>query len=89
MGARMTPPRESSIDVELTPARGHGIEAMAKMHPGLARESNRTYVFGGLVYWQTARWLVDNELAYFPSGSVMLRFTPAGYELALDLELVG
>lgn len=66
----------------LTPARKRGLAVLADVHPGAARESNVTSLRAHYVYWQTAKWLVGEELAYYPSGSTMLALTETGVELA-------
>lgn len=71
----------------LTPARRRGFDVLVAQQAErkLARESNTTDPAKGYVYWQTCKWLVTNELAYYPSGSTMLALTSAGHELASTL----
>lgn len=64
--------------MKLTPARQRGLDVIAACEPRDARESNVTDLRLGLVYWQTARWLVEHGLAYYPTGSTLLALTPAG-----------
>lgn len=72
--------------VKLTPARLRALEVIAAQEakgPGVyARYSNETNLAAGTVYWQSADWLVKNELAWYPSGSTWLVLTEAGRTLA-------
>ena len=73
-----------ALAAELTPARRRGFDVLVDQQEQgrLARESNVTDAAAGYVYWQTSKWLVARELAYFPSGSTMLALTGRGRELA-------
>lgn len=70
------------MTAKLTPARRRGLAVLAAAHPGCTRESNVTSMAAHYVYWQTAKWLVDEGLVYYPSGSHTLMLTAAGVELA-------
>lgn len=63
-----------------TPARRRGFEILAAHDPACCRESNTTDEKAGYIYWQVARWLVEEGLAYFPSGSIMLSLTAEGHK---------
>lgn len=67
-----------------TPARAAGFAVLVAQQAAgrYARESNCTDTNAGYVYWQTARWLVEQDLAYFPSGSTWLALTAKGRERA-------
>jgi hypothetical protein len=74
----------------LTPARRRAIEVMAAIHPRPARVSNTTMSNtttrtggAGLVYWQSADWLVEQGLAQATdSGGLVL--TAAGVAACAD-----
>lgn len=74
---KMTAPRE----------RGFRVLVAEQAEGRLARESNATSEAAGYVYWQTVRWLITSELAYFPSGSTHLALTDKGRELAKEMGL--
>lgn len=67
----------------LTPARRRSLAVLAH---GLARRSNVTRANvdhrGELVCWQTADWLVEQGLAYYPGGPPVLALTDKGRNLA-------
>lgn len=71
---------------KLTPARLRALEVLAAQEakgPGVyARYSNETNLAAGTVYWQSADWLLKNELAVYPSNSPYLALTEAGRTLA-------
>lgn len=69
----------------LTPARRRGLEVLAATHPYSGRYSNVTEagyrdLRVSLVYWQTADWLVAQQLAeeLLVDGERLLNLTPAG-----------
>lgn len=75
---------------KLTPARRRALEVLADRHRKgrCARVSNTTDLDEGLLYWQSAEWLVAQGLAEpigaelgWPSNTY-LRITPAGIEAA-------
>ncbi len=72
--------------LKLTPARRKALEVLAERHAKgrSGRVSNITNAGEGLVYWQSANWLVDQGLAEPVGGRheyfVYLRITEAGLE---------
>lgn len=77
-----------------TPARRRALAAMLDVHPELARESNVTGVHRGnaFVYWQSARWLVEQGLAEQGLADQLypgLGLTDAGLALAQELQEAG
>ena len=75
--------RQLEVGYDFTPARARGFKVL--VDHGEARYSNTTNAATGDVYWQTANWLVESGLAYYPSGSSVLHLTQAGRALALRL----
>jgi hypothetical protein len=73
---------------KLTPARRGGLEALAA-RPTAARRSNRTDWEHGYVYWQTADWLVDQDLARRTGhvGDDQLALTDTGRTLCVELSI--
>lgn len=47
----------------MTPARRKALAALVQAAPGAARVSNETVIELGYVYWQSADWLLAEELA--------------------------
>jgi hypothetical protein len=76
-----------ALQVKLTPARRKALDVMRREHPRWVRISNVT-MYGGSVYWQTARWLEDHGLARIPTDEVgntfgeHLELTPVGLEFS-------
>ena len=66
----------------LTKPRARGLAALAGRYPGAGRISNVTDEAVGYVYWQTARWLIENELAFSPGGEPSIMLTPRGVDVA-------
>lgn len=74
----------------LSPARRKALDVMRRSHPRPARCSNvtayATSTIEAYVYWQTARWLIEEGLATWsnPQGDGHLYFhlTPLGVDVA-------
>lgn len=74
---------------KLTPARRRALDVMRRSYPRSARASNKTsYATASTpayVYWQSARWLVDEGLAVYDHATLAEPFidlTPKGLNLA-------
>ena len=67
--------------MKLTAARMRGLEALSRVYPGAGRISNVTDSRVGYVYWQTAGWLMEHELAYSPGGEPSIMLTPRGVDV--------
>lgn len=78
-----------AFDVRLTPARQRVLEAMASKHPAPAQQTRATDIDRGTVASQAGRWLVEQQLAYYPSGSRWLALTGRGVELVGLMGLMG
>lgn len=75
--------------LKITPARREALRALIepdarRPRRRQGRRSNVTNVKFGYVYWQTADWLVANELAFIDlrRGAEALLLTARGLELA-------
>lgn len=77
--------------MKVTPPRRRGLAVLARFDgprsPRTARVSNTTDAELGYVYWQTANWLVDEGLAYYPTGSTLLALTNKGRAAVAELGL--
>lgn len=69
--------------MKLTDARRRGLDALAAVYPSNGHRSNVTDVERGLVYWQTADWLIANALAepIGLDGTVFIALTPRGVDV--------
>jgi hypothetical protein len=65
----------------LTPARRRALEVVAR-HGDFGRESNVTDLDRGLVYWQSADWLVSEGVCSWYGSTRMLGLTAYGREVA-------
>lgn len=67
--------------MNITKARRAGLDTLAAVYPEPGRVSNVTNPQLGYVYWQTAHWLIDNELAFEPVGYPSIALTSRGIDV--------
>jgi len=72
--------------ITFTPARTRALTVLRRSKTGTAFVSNQTHlnrVGHAFVYWQTARWLVDNGFAKYTPMLTRIELTETGRKLRL------